>query len=84
MASSLVHFPADFPKCPAASNQILRGNMTILCHNFGAVIKTGSANENKNANKFVQMSSGGASKSSLANSSLGEEKKMCRIFTEFQ
>ena len=44
----------------------------------------GSANENKNANKFVQMSSGGESKSSLANSSLGEEKKMCRIFTEFQ
>ena len=59
MASSLVHFPADFPKCPASSNQILRGNMTILCHNLGAVIKTGSANENKNANKFHLMGSGG-------------------------
>ena len=59
MASSLVHFPLDFPKCPASSNQILRGNMTILCHNLGAVIKTGSANENKNANKFHLMGSGG-------------------------
>ena len=54
MASSLVHFPADFPKCPAASNQILRGNMTILCHNFGAVIKTGSANENKTLPKALR------------------------------